>query len=306
MLKLFGLLATTSLITAAFIADASAAITVTEAKIAAGQLTVSGTSTGTQITLDGKFPTAISGGNFTINQIYHPEDCIVHLKSNDLSVKNAVVADCGPRGVIPRGPWASGKTYKLDNIVTHNGSTWRAKQASIPVNTIPGASGSGIYWALFAKKGADGALGPAGVAGPTGATGAAGPTGATGGAGAAGPTGATGDVGAAGPTGATGDVGAAGPTGANGVSGYEIVLGTATADDEVVPKTATATCPGGKVAVGGGYDALGMGVDADEEITIHQNKPSSSTTWSVIGSIDNAGGDASYSLQAYVVCVATP
>ncbi len=60
MLKLFGLLATTSMVVGAIATDASAAITITEAKISAGLLTVSGVSTtGTAVTLDGQFQTTL-------------------------------------------------------------------------------------------------------------------------------------------------------------------------------------------------------------------------------------------------------
>ena len=69
MLKLFGLLATTSLVAGVFVSDASAAITVAQAKIAAGVLTVTGTSnTGVGVTVDGQFPTNLgAGGAFTIS-----------------------------------------------------------------------------------------------------------------------------------------------------------------------------------------------------------------------------------------------
>ncbi len=205
MLKLFGLLATTSLVVGAIATDASAAITITEAKISAGLLTVTGVSTtNNAVTLDGQFQTTLGpGGTFTINALYHPEDCIVRIRAvGGVSVKDTLVSDCGPRGVIPRGGWLGTKSYKLDDLVTFQGTTWRARQDHATSHQ-PGAVGSGPFWAIFAKKGDQGLLGPLG---PTGATGATGPLG--------GPTGPTGATGAAGATGATGNTGATGATGA--------------------------------------------------------------------------------------------
>lgn len=37
-----------------------------------------------------------------------------------------------------------------------------------------------------------------------------------------------------------------------------MVTGTATADDETTPKTATATCTGGRSVLGGGYPISGV------------------------------------------------
>lgn len=168
---------------------------------------ISGTSTtGTDVKLDGLFTAPVVGGSFSFNVVYHAENCIVRLTSVPPgSVRDAVVADCGPRGVIPRGTWVSTRGYALNNLVIHAGSSWRAKQA-VPAGTVPGASGSGASWEKFAAKGATGAIGPTGATGATGATGPAGADGATGPAGADGAQGPPGDPGAPGPAGAGGAV----------------------------------------------------------------------------------------------------
>ena len=87
--------------------------------------------------------------------------------------------------------------------------------------------------------------------GPRGRVGAQGPRGAIGPQGAAGATGPAGPQGLQGATGAPGAAGAAGADGA--LAGYEIVTGAPVAiagTDFVV--SASATCPVGKVATGGG------------------------------------------------------
>src|SRR5262245_60604561 len=83
----------------------SAKITVTSAFISACILQVGGVSTqGTTIKLDSQFSTPISSGKFIfVLKNYHPDDCIVSLKTNvgtDPAV-DAVVAFCGLRGLTP-------------------------------------------------------------------------------------------------------------------------------------------------------------------------------------------------------------
>jgi len=140
--------------------------------------------------------------------------------------------------------------------------------------------------------GPTGAAGATGVAGPTGASGGLGPIGPTG---PQGPTGAAGPTGAPGPTGPQGQPGAPGPNGVASISGYQRVAGTATANDNTTPKTATATCPAGKKAVGGGFVVGGTA-----SIVVSANYPSSDTVWTV--SAYRPTGSATFSLQAYVVC----
>ena len=97
-------------------------------------------------------------------------------------------------------------------------------------------------------------------------------------------------------TGATGPTGPAG----TGATGFQRVVGTATATDATVPKTATATCPAGKVAVGGGYVAA----TATEvgELTVFANRSTSDTVWSVSATVDS-GPNLLWSLQAFAVCL---
>ncbi len=166
--------------------------------------------------------------------------------------------------------------------------------------------------------GADGATGPAGPQGPAGADGAPGADGATGPAGPQGPAGADGAPGADGATGpagadgapgadgATGPAGPQGPAGADGadggLAGYEVVVGVASADDETA-KDVTASCSSGGVVIGGGF--LTSNVSDATEVVITASYPNASDTWRVTGTVDDNGGDKSYSLQAYVICATT-
>jgi hypothetical protein len=72
------------------------------------------------------------------------------------------------------------------------------------------------------------------------------------------------------------------------------VVGTATANNNTSPKTATATCPVGTKAIGGG--GLISGVSAG----ITTSYPSSDTVWTVTG--EKLSGNPSWSLQAFVIC----
>ena len=118
---------------AALITPASAAITVTSAVISKGSLQVSGTSTrGTSIKLDNAYSAPIYAGRFSfVLKNYHPDDCVVTLKTSVIQdpAVNAVVAGCGERGVTPRGEWRNTNSYILDDVVVHDGSSWRAIKA---------------------------------------------------------------------------------------------------------------------------------------------------------------------------------
>ena len=192
---------------------ALANIVVTDAKIDKGILKVTGTSsTGTQVKLDDLAPVPISaiGRKWNYSVVYHPEDCIVDLKVIGAAAPDvqAVIALCGPRGVLPRGAWSATTFYIEDDLVTSGGSSWRA------LHLLPGNTNSGrtpgvdpnwsIYWEKFAAKGDTGETGVQGPQGPAGADGSTGETGLQGAQGPAGPVGATGDTGATGPTGPQG------------------------------------------------------------------------------------------------------
>ena len=153
------------------------------------------------------------------------------------------------------------------------------------VQGIQGAIGIQGPQGIQGNRGATGTQGPQGVPGATGTPGPKGDTGATGTPGPTGPQGLKGDTGATGTPGAAGDPGTPGTNGTNGkdglpgtnglpgatgtqgppgkdgkdgVSAYQIVtvsytptfpdgLGYAEIHDIV------ASCPAGKVVVGGGY-----------------------------------------------------
>ena len=62
------------------------------------------------------------------------------------------------------------------------------------------------------------------------------------------------------------------------MSGYEIVFSEVTPDDEL-QKTIAATCPMGKVVIGGGF--LTLNVSNSNEVVITRNYPSSPSSWEV-------------------------
>src|SRR4051812_25085970 len=64
-------------------------------------------------------------------------------------------------GLNPLGTWSSTTTFQRRDLVTHQGSTWRALRTNL--NKIPLASPND--WQLFASKGARGATGPQGPQG---------------------------------------------------------------------------------------------------------------------------------------------
>ncbi|HEX9904633.1 MAG TPA: carbohydrate-binding protein, partial [Propylenella sp.] len=179
---------------------AAAEIVVTEAKIQAGELIVEGKtpSASQKITLDGRFTVTSDGAKVFAFGLanYLPSDCIVDLKAG-AKARKAVVADCGPQGVTPRGAWKATTNYVVNDLVVYQGSSWRAKEAH--KNTKPSSNPS--IWEKFAAKGVRGKRGPAGADGVPGAEGADGAAGADGADGAAGADGATGATGPQGPQG---------------------------------------------------------------------------------------------------------
>ena len=182
-------------------ASATAAITVTTAEISAGKLVVQGTRTGTAptIILDGLFTTGVVGGAFSYSLTYIPADCIVDLKADGGTggIASAVIANCGPKGLNPQGAWIGTKTYAIDDVVTDQGSSWRALAASKGKRPALNVA----LWEQFVARGLRGLQGIQGATGPAGSTGA---DGAIGAAGAAGPAGLPGNAGAPGPTGPAG------------------------------------------------------------------------------------------------------
>lgn len=124
-------------------------------------------------------------------------------------------------------------------------------------------------------------------------------------AGPQGPKGDKGDPGAPGPQGlqglqgAKGDPGAQGPkgdTGAPGVSGYQIVTGAAV---QVTPGNfgyATATCPAGQRALGGGFSTQGLG-----RARVSQSGPPGNGTYWLV-SAENISAAGNVSVMALAMC----
>jgi hypothetical protein len=75
------------------------------------------------------------------------------------------------------------------------------------------------------------------------------------------------------------------------------VNGTATASNTNSPKTATASCSSGKVALGGGFLIAGSGSSAAAGIASY---PSANDTWTA--NAIKITGNPNFSLQAFVIC----
>jgi hypothetical protein len=119
--------------------------------------------------------------------VYLPLTCLVELKTPSGSDR-AVIALCGQKGVNFVSAWLATADYVTDDLVTLDGSTWRARRAN--KSKRPGANAA--YWEVFAAKGAVGSAGPRGLpgaAGPAGEPGRVGPEGAVGPRGLTGPAG---------------------------------------------------------------------------------------------------------------------
>jgi hypothetical protein len=172
-----------------------AGIIVTDTKVQGGRLIVIGTSPGAiqTLKLDNRFTTTSSAQKAFAFSIpgYRPSDCVVEIAAG-ASKAMAVVADCSATGVSPRGAWAAGVPYLPNDLVTFQGSAWRAKANS--VGKAPAANQA--MWEKFISKGDTGAQGATGATGVTGALGPKGPIGSTGAAGATGAAGSTGPAGA--------------------------------------------------------------------------------------------------------------
>ena len=127
--------------------------------------------------------------------------------------------------------------------------------------------------------------------GPQGEQGIQGPVGPQGSQGTQGPIGVPGQTGATGATGPAGPTGATGATGASAGSGYQIVTGSVSRPNAIT--AASATCPAGKVVVGGGYRIP----DGD---TISGFFPVNSQTMSTAGLIT---GSSTVERIVYAICI---
>ena len=99
----------------------------------------------------------------------------------------------------------------------------------------------------------------------------------------------------------TGDQGLPVEDGADGVSGGEIVACTVVGPDNYYQtKIATASCPFGKVAVGGGYQIS----DAFRKVIL--SYPSADNVWTVKAVTDGHYSGYVWRFQAYVICIDAP
>jgi hypothetical protein len=131
---------------------------------------------------------------------------------------------------------------------------------------------------------------PAGPQGPRGDTGAPGPKGDPGEPGA---PGTKGDPGATGPPGPQGE------GGVPGVSGYEQITVDRQTDPNVsIFTSATATCPIGKVAVGGGGEILNP-TQAGTGVVLDASRPISPRTWMAEA---HGLGAIKWTLRVTVIC----
>ena len=196
----------------------AAKLKVSAAAVTGGALVVSGKTnlSGRTIVLDGLYETTSdASGAFTFRLTnYLPASCIVTLEVGD-ATDTAVVANCGPRGLTPRGAWRQKDSYRVDDLVTFKGSTWRA----IAENKGQRPDGTEAPWEAFVSRGQQGVAGPSGAKGDPGAEGPTGPAGEQGPAGIAGATGPSGPIGEQGPAGVAGPAGPAGEQGPMGVAG---------------------------------------------------------------------------------------
>lgn len=148
-------------------------VSVSDAVIDGGKLVITGTtaSPNTWVRLDGRAGAAFNvksgaDGAFSFSLVYHPGDCIVGLQKLTSptalgEATEALVANCGPQGLAPRGAWTAATPYQTNDLVTALGSTWRAKRSNL--NRVPTTSAAD--WELFASAGEPGPAGPPGPVG---------------------------------------------------------------------------------------------------------------------------------------------
>jgi hypothetical protein len=72
-------------------------------------------------------------------------------------------------------------------------------------------------------------------------------------------------------------------------------MGASSPNNGTSPKTVTATCPNGKVVLGGGGRISGAA-----GLSITASYPSSNTVWTVTA--ERHSGSGNWSVRAYVVC----
>jgi hypothetical protein len=84
------------------------------------------------------------------------------------------------------------------------------------------------------------------------------------------------------------------------------VTGTSSANTDLPnggTKTATASCPAGKIAVGGGAVLNFTTASESGEVNIIASRPTSSLIWSATAAVDNTQDVGTWTITAYVVCL---
>jgi hypothetical protein len=118
-----------------------------------------------------------------------------------------------------------------------------------------------------------------------------------------GPQGPQGETGTTGPEGQQGQQGIQGPA---GIFGLQHVIGIRVSVLRGSSGVATATCPTGKVVIGGGFatDVPPGGSARPESMIVFSSVSNGSTGWSVNGANTTSrnGGDTTLNLTAYAVC----
>jgi hypothetical protein len=173
-------------------------------------------------------------------------------------------------------------------------------QGPAGLDGVAGPQGPAGLDGAAGPAGPQGLVGPQGPAGPDGAPGAAGPMGPQGPQGNGGPAGPAGPAGSPGTQGVPGVAGPMGPMGpqglAGGVTGYELVS-VSSANNDVSPKSLTATCPAGKVVMGGG--AVN---NATSNIVLDLNGPAGNNAWSARMTKFLGGGNFDWTLTVSAIC----
>lgn len=212
--------------TLASAAQAAGDIAVDMAMISNGDLRVFGTLApprAASVVLDDKFDTrADQDGRFAFRIPYHPETCVVTLKSETLS-RQAVVGYCAR-------PTA-------------------AKQAAaMPAHPAPIMLAANTPKGEVGPRGPQGAAGQQGPEGPQGERGAKGEPGTTG---PAGPPGPAGQAGARGPAGEKGERGPAGPAGPEGKAAVAAAALRVQVEECTAGGRCVASCTADEFAVNG-------------------------------------------------------
>ncbi|SFM75453.1 collagen-like protein [Methylobacterium pseudosasicola] len=198
-------------------------IAVDMAMISNGDLRVFGTLApprAASVVLDDKFDTqADQDGRFAFRIPYHPETCVVTLKSEAIS-RQAVVGYCARPAPVKQA-------------------------AAAPSRPAP------VMLAANTPKGEVGPRGPQGAAGQQGPEGPQGERGAKGDPGPAGPPGPPGPAGAKGPAGERGERGPAGPAGPEGKPAAAAIALRVQVEDCAAGSRCVATCASEEFAVNG-------------------------------------------------------